>query len=141
MRDDDLPYLPHWFEPRLQLAESTKLGMRNILVVDDNAEVAAITADMLRALGHEVEVVHSGEEAVEATVRLRPDLLLLDIGMPDMDGYETAARIRAKPGLNPEMQIIGITGWGAEGHLARSCQAGFDKFWSKPVTLSGLQTL
>lgn len=137
---DDKFLFPQW-PVQASPAGATRLGMRTILVVDDNPEVASVTAELLTEIGHEAEIVHSGAAAIEAVARLRPDVVLLDIGMPDMDGYEAAARIRADRGADPEMVIIGVTGWGTEGHAARAGQAGFDKFWAKPVTLSELLSL
>jgi CheY-like chemotaxis protein len=137
---DDKHLFPHW-PVQAAFPGDLRLGMRTILVVDDNPEVAAVTAELLAEIGHEAEIVHGGAEAIEAVARLRPDVVLLDIGMPGMDGYEVAARLRADRGANPEMVIIGVTGWGTEGHQARAGQAGFDKFWSKPVTLSELLSL
>ncbi|HEY5799429.1 MAG TPA: response regulator [Burkholderiaceae bacterium] len=139
-RDKDTP--PMWLmDADTQLERIAQLATRTVLVVDDNIPVATVTADVLRALGKDVNVVYNAKDALEAAIEDSPDVVILDIGLPGMDGYEVAARIRAHPRANPDMLIVALTGWGAEGHLARSCQAGFDKFWTKPVTMEQLQSL
>lgn len=105
---------------------------RRVLVVDDNADAAAMLAAILRHLGSEVHVAHSGIEALREAELLRPDVILLDIGMPGMNGFEVARRLRAQ---RPERQplIIAVTGWGKPDDEARSREAGFDLHLVKPV--------
>ncbi|HVL76644.1 MAG TPA: ATP-binding protein [Noviherbaspirillum sp.] len=118
---------------------AARQGMR-ILVVDDNVDAADTVSELLRLLGHEVSVVHSGEEALEAAPGMEPAIVLLDIGLPGIDGYETARRLRALPGL-AAARLIALTGWGQDQDKARTAAAGFEQHWVKPVSLALLQAL
>jgi PAS domain S-box-containing protein len=104
---------------------------QRVLIVDDNAD-AADTLDMvLRSLGYDTRVAHDGASALELALQLRPHFVLLDIGMPGLDGYEVARRLRA---MNmPSMRIIAITGWGQDADRQRAREAGFDVHLVKPV--------
>ena len=105
---------------------------RRVLVVDDHRDAADSLALLLRALGCEVEVARDGLEAVEAAGRYRPDLLLLDIGMPRLDGYAACRRIREHP-WGKNMTVIALTGWGQEDDRRKTQEAGFDGHLVKPV--------
>jgi PAS domain S-box-containing protein len=110
---------------------------RRILVVDDNVD-AALTLDLLlRSLGHESRVAHDGARALEIAREFRPEVILLDIGMPGMDGYEVARRLR---GMNHGLtfRIVAVTGWGQEADRARAKEAGFDVHLVKPVDVAVL---
>jgi len=110
---------------------------RRILVVDDNVD-AALTLDLLlRSLGHESRVAHEGARALEIAREFRPEVILLDIGMPGMDGYEVARRLR---GMNHGLtfRIVAVTGWGQEADRARAKEAGFDVHLVKPVDVAVL---
>jgi signal transduction histidine kinase/ActR/RegA family two-component response regulator len=111
---------------------------RRILVADDNQDAADSLAMVLRAEGHEVIVAHDGERAYEAFVNHAPDVLLLDIGMPRLSGYEVAKRVRA---VNKAPLLIAITGWGLESDKARALAAGFDHHLTKPVDYKVLKEL
>ena len=111
-----------------------------ILVVDDNIDAARTLAMMLRALGHEVTVAHDGPSAIEISAKFEPQLVLLDIGLPGMDGYAIVARLRALPG-GATMIIAALTGYGEEQDRRRSRAAGFDHHFVKPLALPALQTL
>src|SRR5205823_3602926 len=87
---------------------------RRILVVDDNRDSAGSMATLLKLLGNDVATAHDGVEAVEAAERFRPDVVLMDVGMPRLDGYEATRRIREQP-WGKGMVIIALTGWGQEG--------------------------
>lgn len=102
-----------------------------ILLVDDNVDAAHTTAQLLRAHGHEVAVRHDPLSALEAVQAVRPDVALLDIGLPVMDGYELGARIRAICG--PDCHLIAVTGYGQDADKARAREAGFDRHLVKPV--------
>jgi len=93
---------------------------------------------LLRATGHEVEVVYDGVAALEAARRLRPEVMLIDIGMPGMNGYDVAAATRGEP-WSADTMIVALTGWGHDGDRARSREAGFDLHLVKPVSLEALQ--
>jgi len=103
-----------------------------VLVADDNVDAAATLAALLEIAGHTVRVVHDGAAAVEEAARLRPDLVFLDIGMPFMDGYDAARRLRQLPALDGVM-LVALTGWGTEEDRARSRAAGFDRHLLKPA--------
>jgi PAS domain S-box-containing protein len=110
-----------------------------ILVVDDNIDAASTVADLLRLLGNEVRVVHDGLAAVSGAADMMPDVVLLDIGLPGIDGFEAARRIRAQ--LGSGIRLIALTGWGQEKDRAQATEAGFDEHWVKPVPLAKLQGL
>jgi two-component system CheB/CheR fusion protein len=105
---------------------------RRLLIVDDNPDSAESMRLMYRLAGHEVRTVHEGGEAVEAAAQLGADAVLLDIGLPDIDGYEVARRLRADPRTR-EVLIIAITGYGREDDVRRSREAGIDDHVVKPV--------
>ncbi|HEX8955663.1 MAG TPA: response regulator, partial [Burkholderiaceae bacterium] len=105
-----------------------------ILVADDNVDAAATLSTMLKMLGHKVRVVHGGRQALEAASEFKPEIVFLDIGMPDMSGYDVAAQLRAS--LNPT--LAALTGWGAEADKARAQQAGFDHHLTKPAALASV---
>ncbi|HWI35265.1 MAG TPA: PAS domain S-box protein [Burkholderiales bacterium] len=106
---------------------------KRILIVDDNVDSAVTLGHLLRSLGHETEIVHDGASALRAAEAFRPQIVLLDIGLPDgMDGYEVARRlrhIRREEGF----RIVAITGWGQEADRQRAREAGFDLHLVKPV--------
>ena len=105
---------------------------RSILVVDDNADAAASMALLLRMVGHEVDIEHDGPAAIERLTRRVPEIVLLDIGLPGMSGYEVAKEMRARAGA-AGMRIFALTGFGAEEDRRRSLDAGFDGHLVKPV--------
>jgi PAS domain S-box-containing protein len=111
-----------------------------VLVVDDNCDAADSLGVLLTLLGVEVQVVHDGPAALQALTTFRPALVLLDIGMPGMDGYEVAHRIREQPAFR-ELMLIALTGWGQEEDRRRSHRAGFDYHLIKPTDLEALQAL
>jgi CheY-like chemotaxis protein len=113
---------------------------RRILVVDDERISAASLGKLLRIKGHEIRTAHDGLEAVEVADEFRPDVVLLDIGLPKMNGYEVAQRIRHQP-WGQAMVLIALTGWGQETDRQRSKEAGFDHHLVKPVNLSALLPL
>ena len=101
-----------------------------VLVVDDNVDFAYGIGELLRTSGHDVKVAHSGREALAAMVDFHPDVAVLDIGMPGMDGYEVARQMRQDPDF-PGLRVIGLSGQKPEGSLALG--ARFDAFLLKPV--------
>jgi CheY-like chemotaxis protein len=113
---------------------------RRLLVVDDNKDAADSLAMLLRMQGHEVRVAHNGPAALELTKGYRPEIVFLDIGMPGMDGYEVARRLRRQPGLE-NVRLAALTGWGQEEDRRRTAEAGFDHHLVKPVESSALQAL
>ncbi len=111
---------------------------RRVLVADDNRDAAASLALMLRLGGHVVHAVHDGEEAVEAAGWFRPDLALLDIGMPKLNGFEVASHIREQP-WGKNVVLVAVTGWGQEEDKRRAVEAGFDLHPTKPVDPTALE--
>jgi CheY-like chemotaxis protein len=113
---------------------------RRVLVVDDNKDAAESLGMLLKLLGAEVHVAYSGPEALEALTSYKPAVVLLDIGMPGMDGHEVARRIRQQPEFR-DVTLIALTGWGQDEDRRRSRTAGFDYHLIKPPDVSALQTL
>ena len=111
---------------------------RRVLVVDDNADAAHTLAVMLQFGRHEVEIAHDGPAALEKVGGFQPDLVLLDIGLPGMNGYEVARQLRAMPDLEQTL-LVAMTGYGQEEDRRRSVEAGFDRHLVKPVALATLQ--
>jgi CheY-like chemotaxis protein len=95
---------------------------------------------LLRMMGNEVHTAHDGLEAVGAVAAFRPNVVLLDIGLPKLNGYEAAGRIRAQEG-GKDILLIALTGWGQEEDRRRSREAGFDHHMTKPVELTVLKKL
>ncbi|HJQ81172.1 MAG TPA: PAS domain S-box protein [Lacipirellulaceae bacterium] len=113
-----------------QQGKGSSSGHR-LLVVDDNEDAANSLALLLRLKGHHVEVAHHGPAALEIAQNYRPDMIFLDIGMPGMDGYEVARRLRQHPDLKNVM-LAALTGWGQQEDRRRSAEAGFDHHLVKP---------
>jgi len=116
------------------------LPSKRILIVDDSRDGGESLAMLLRVLGAEVSLAHSGRSALDCINSFRPDVLLLDIGMPGMDGYEVARRIRANPD-NRGISLIALTGWGQDEDRQRSTAAGFDHHLVKPADIDQLRQL
>ena len=111
-----------------------------ILVVDDNRDAADSLAALLSLAGHEANVAHDGMRALELGAALRPDAILLDIGLPDLNGYEVCRRLRARPWATP-ITIVALTGWSQDEERLRSKEAGFDGHLIKPVVFDELVAL
>jgi CheY-like chemotaxis protein/anti-sigma regulatory factor (Ser/Thr protein kinase) len=113
---------------------------RRILVADDNGDALDSLVELLALAGHETHKAVDGIQALEAATRLRPDLILLDIGMPGYNGYEVARRIRSLP-WGRQTTLVALTGWGQENDRKSSSEAGFDAHWVKPLELNRLWNL
>jgi signal transduction histidine kinase/DNA-binding response OmpR family regulator len=113
---------------------------RRILVVDDNIDAAESLAVAISLLGHETRTAYDGPSAIKAATAFRPEVALLDLGLPVMDGYELAQGLRSNPVLSG-MRLIAITGYGQEADRARTRAAGFDDHLVKPVDIPGLLNL
>jgi CheY-like chemotaxis protein len=113
---------------------------RRILVVDDNRDAADTLATLLELLGVEVDVASDGMSALQLVRERRPELVFLDIGMPGMDGYEVARRIRSDQDV-AAVQLIALTGWGQEEDRRKSREAGMDDHLVKPVDLVTLKAI
>jgi CheY-like chemotaxis protein len=135
------------FEIRLPLSkqdvqnvqtEKIEAPPSRILVVDDNADAADSLGSLLNLEGHEVEVSYGSREALARARIYKPDVMLLDIGLPDMDGYEVAREMRASPEL-ANIRLVALTGYGQAEDKQRARSAGFDDHLVKPVEFPALQ--
>lgn len=108
------------------------ISRRRILVCDDNNDAASALALQIELAGHDVRTAHDGIQALEVARTFEPQVVLLDLGMPKMDGYETARRLRRQTG-GEQMTLIALTGWGQEQDRRRTMEAGFDAHLVKPV--------
>lgn len=111
-----------------------------ILVVDDNQDAARMLSMMLKVLGNEVATAFDGIEAIERAAQFQPAVILMDLGMPRMNGYEAAKRIREAPG-GSDILLVALTGWSQEEDKQRTEEAGFDHHLVKPVEPQALQSL
>lgn len=109
-----------------------------ILVVDDNEDAAGTIAEVLVELGYEVQIAHDGPSGLKMALQFKPNICLLDIGLPVMDGYDLARRIREIESMPPDLRLIASTGYGQEVDRRRSKDAGFNSHVVKPVNLEVL---
>jgi CheY-like chemotaxis protein len=119
--------------------QSKRPGLR-VLVVDDIPDVADVLKMLLDLEGFETRVAYSGAVALESARDFRPDVVICDIGLPEMDGHEIARRLRRDPDIAPAT-LIAMTGWGAEGEVRRTRESGFDFHLVKPVDANALLEL
>jgi two-component system CheB/CheR fusion protein len=108
--------------------------------VDDHHDVAECLAMLLQDLGHVVWTVHDGRAAFDAVRRYGPEVVLLDIGLPEMDGYEVARRLRAEHGRD-SLMLVALTGYGQDADRRRTIEAGFDEHLLKPAGCAELNRL
>jgi CheY-like chemotaxis protein len=113
---------------------------KRVLVADDNEYTADSFARLIRLCGHEATAVYSGSEAVKCSAEFLPDMVLLDIDMPSMDGYEAAARIRHDQAHSQPI-LVAVTGWAREEDQIRAYDAGFDLHVAKPLSFERLKDL
>jgi CheY-like chemotaxis protein len=109
-------------------------------VVDDNVDAGASMTMLLRLKGHQVFFAHDGQTALELAAREQPAIIFLDLGMPVMDGYEVARRIRSNSAL-ADVKLIALTGWGQPDDRRRTASAGFSDHLVKPVDLTAIEAL
>lgn len=110
---------------------------RRVLVVDDNADAADLVAEFMAFQGHEVAVAYGGQDAVAKAKAFCPNLILLDLGMPGMDGYEVASTLRHADWF-PPTRIVALTAWGDQASRERTIACGFDAHLVKPALLENL---
>ena len=110
---------------------------RRILIVDDNQDAATSLASLLRRLGHDVSLAHDGLQAVNVAMVVQPDVVLLDIGLPNLNGYDAGRLIREKC-PDRKLMLVALTGWGQPEDRRRSADAGFDAHLVKPVDIDAL---
>ena len=116
-----------------------KLG-RRVLIVDDAEDARAALAQFIILLGHDVRTARSGREALELAASFVPHVIFLDIGMPELDGYEVCSRLRTRQSMK-DTAIYAVTGFGSERHKVRSKQAGFEGHLVKPLDLDHIAEL
>jgi CheY-like chemotaxis protein len=127
-------------ERQLRPAESRRPGCRRVLVVDDNRDATETLELLLQLWGHEVKSALNGPDALALAMEFRPEIILLDIGLPGMSGYEVARQLRALPGFQGVF-IVAVTGYGQESDRLHSQEAGFGHHLVKPVQPEVLQEL
>jgi CheY-like chemotaxis protein len=128
-------------QPTAQLPQRRSCAVpRRILIVDDNVDAAQTLGDLMRELGHEPKITHDALSALDVMASFEPTIALLDLGLPVMDGYELARRLRAA--FKPEaLRLIAVTGYGQEGDRRRAKEAGFDHHLVKPLDIDELVPL
>jgi PAS domain S-box-containing protein len=138
-----LPLVASGIDEELTTAKSNHACLtagRRILVVDDNTDAANSLTMLLRIMGHEVHVAHNGQSGLDLATEIRPDVVLLDIGMPELNGYEVARRIRQEPWGNL-ITLVALTGWGQDEDRRKADEAGFDVHMVKPIEPAALDRL
>jgi signal transduction histidine kinase len=138
-----LPLVAPGMDEELTTAKSNHACLtagRRILVVDDNTDAANSLTMLLRIMGHEVHVAHNGQSGLDLATEIRPDVVLLDIGMPELNGYEVARRIRQEPWGNL-ITLVALTGWGQDEDRRKADEAGFDVHMVKPIEPAALDRL
>jgi signal transduction histidine kinase len=120
--------------------QSTAPVARRVLVVDDNVDSAEMVAELVTAWGHETQLAADGLAAIEIAATFRPDVVFLDIGLPGLDGYEVARRLRAMPATSAS-RIVAVSGYGTAEDRKKTADAGFDAHLTKPVDLAALERL
>src|SRR5690606_21224320 len=123
--------------PPLPLSDAASA---RVIIIDDNEDSAEGLALCLEAEGFEVAVCHTGGSGIDRVLAIRPEIVLLDIGLPDMDGCEVAIRLRADPQLEG-LRIIAMTGYGGQADQQRAREAGFDHYLVKPVDYAELRKI
>ncbi|MDR7299754.1 CheY-like chemotaxis protein [Pelomonas aquatica] len=113
---------------------------RSVLVIEDNIDAAESLVVLLEMLGHHAEWADLGSAGVARAAALQPDLVLVDVGLPDIDGYEVARRLRAQASPRPQ-RLVALTGYGTPEDRARALAAGFDDHLVKPIALPALEAL
>jgi CheY-like chemotaxis protein len=111
-----------------------------VLVVDDNIDAADLLSEALEGLGYETRTAYDGLSALEAAADFDPDIAVLDIGLPAIDGYEVARRLRGCPPSDKPLRLIALTGYGRDTDRAQSREAGFDAHMVKPINLATLSS-
>ena len=117
-----------------------EISPKRLLVVEDNRDVAEMLSEVLRTYGYSTRVAYDGISALELAKSFRPDVALVDIGLPLMDGYQLARRLRQLPELHA-IRLFAVTGYCQIADRVRSAQAGFDRHLVKPVNLEELRRL
>lgn len=133
-----LPRVPYEPDTRSPADVAPASASNRVLVADDNQDAAESLAQLLQVLGHVPATAHDGASALDGVRELAPHVVLLDIGLPDMSGYEVARRIRA---CAADAWLVALTGWGQPEDKRKAAEAGFDAHWTKPIDLSHLESI
>jgi PAS domain S-box-containing protein len=138
----DLPAAspPGAISSETEMNDSSATMRKSILIVDDNRDAADVLGKMIEFLGNNVRVVYSGQDALSVVREFQPDVVFMDLGMPDMDGYEAARRISAS-GDVPNATLVALTGWGQDEAKEKTREAGFHHHLVKPVSLATLSEI
>ncbi len=125
---------------QLTQAVTDEKEIKRVIIIDDNHDVADSLAQWLTLAGHDVHTFYTGEDALQNVHRIKPQIILLDIGLPDINGYEVARKLRAVPDV-PRFVLVAVTGYGqpADSEVFRS--AGFDEYFSKPMHFTKLKSI
>jgi two-component system, OmpR family, response regulator len=115
-------------------------GNRRILLVDDSVDAAMAMSMLLEALGHEVRTEHDGPRALASVDEFRPDVVVLDIGLPGMNGFDVAREMRKRP-VTKDVLLLAMTGYGSDADRQDAMNAGFDHHLTKPVSIADLEAL
>lgn len=131
--------------PGLEMQQANPVGdevsvPRRILLVEDNEDIQEAMRELLEELGHHVEVASDGLRGANRLLEFRPDVALVDIGLPGIDGYEVARRVRSAPG-GEDFYLVALTGYGGAEASAKARAAGFDVHMVKPVNVTDLPRL
>jgi CheY-like chemotaxis protein len=135
-------YLPRAQAPQADSCQAAveMVGTHRILIVDDNADAGTSLSALLQLNGHETQTAFSSVDALSLAESFDPDIVLPDIGLPEMDGYEVARRLRRTP-QGPRIHIIALTGYGQQADRDRARQAGFDGHLVKPLDFAALDRM
>jgi CheY-like chemotaxis protein len=120
-------------------SDVSKRSLR-ILVIDDNKDAANALTRLLRLIGHEVKAVYESQQALAVCIEMNPELVLLDLGMPGVSGYDVCRSIRGRPEFS-DIRVVAITGFAQEESRRSSDEAGFDEHFVKPVRLEELERM
>jgi CheY-like chemotaxis protein len=121
-------------------AASEKASAGRVLVVDDSVDTATGLEMLLKLVGHETRIAHSGADAIAIARTFRPDVVLLDIGLPGMDGFQVCAAMRREVEVK-DAYLVAISGYGDEDARRRSAEAGFDQHMTKPIDFEAIEAL
>jgi CheY-like chemotaxis protein len=132
--------VPEQVDKKLTPETSAERAAFKILVADDSQDGADSLSFLLKAAGHTVITAYDGRSAIALAEKERPDVLVLDIGMPEVSGYEVARAVR-REAWGRSMRLIALTGWGQAEHRRRSLEVGFDNHLVKPVELAELEKI
>jgi len=124
----------------LSVAHQSTASRHRILVVDDDADVAWTTAALLKLEGHDTHIAKDGREAIELVRQLHPSIVLMDLGMPSVDGFEAAKQIRKQEG-GTKILLCAISAYGTEDIIKRVKEAGFDRYLRKPANFDDVSAI